>query len=84
MEKLHENLLEISNDVKTHKNKKNHTEYANDCVEKEKKINNKYTDYKNNYGIKNYANGSLLNIYNDNKDESIEIFENINNNKIEE
>jgi len=83
MEKLHENLLEINNDVKTHINKKNHQEYANDCVEKEKKINNKYTDYKNNYGIKNYANGSLLNIYNDNKDESIEIFENINNNKIE-
>jgi hypothetical protein len=83
MEKLHENLLEINNDVKKHTNKKNHEEYAKDCIEKEKKIKNKYTDYKDDYSTRNYANESILNIYNDNKDEAMEIFEKINN-KIEE
>ena len=79
MEKLHENLLEINNDVKKHTNKKNHEEYAKDCIEKEKKIKNKYTDYKDDYSTRNYANESILNIYNDNKDEAMEIFEKINN-----
>jgi hypothetical protein len=85
MEKLHENLLEINNDVKKHTNNKNHQEYAKDCIEKEKKINNKYTGYKDDYGTRNYANESILNIYDDKKDESLEIFENINgSDKIEE
>ena len=85
MEKLHENLLEINNDVKKHTNKKNHQEYAKDCIEKEKKIKNKYTDYKDDYGTRNYANESILNIYDEKKDESLEIFENVNgSDKIEE
>ena len=82
MEKLHENLLEINNDVKTHINKKNHPEYAKECIEKETKINNKYTNYKDDYNTRIFANELILNIYDDNKDESIEMFENINN-KIE-
>ena len=82
MKKLHENLLEINNDVKKHTNNKNHEEYAKECIEKEKKINNKYTGYKDDYATRNYANESILNIYDEKKDESLEIFENINN-KIE-
>ena len=81
MEKLYENLLEINNDVKKHTNKKNHQEYAKDSIEKEKKIKNKYTDYKDDYGTRNYANESILNIYDEKKDESLEIFENINGSK---
>ena len=83
MKKLHENLLEINNDVKKHTNNKNHEEYAKECIEKEKKINNKYTGYKDDYGTRNYANESILNIYDEKKDESLEIFKNVNN-KIEE
>jgi hypothetical protein len=81
MKKLHENLLEINNDVKKHINNKNHEEYAKECIEKEKKINNKYTGYKDDYSTRNYANESILNIYDEKKDESLEIFENINGSK---
>jgi len=85
MKKLHENLLEINNDVKKHTNKKNHEEYAKECIEKKKKINNKYTGYKDDYATRNYANESILNIYDEKKDESLEIFQNINGSeKIEE
>ena len=85
MKKLHENLLEISSDVKNHKNSDNHPEYASYCNEKEININNKFTDFQDKFSVKKNVVNMFSEILHDKKDESREIFENINNNeKIED
>jgi hypothetical protein len=84
MKKLHENLLEINDCVKNHKNNKNHTEYATFCDEKEIKINNKFTDFQDKFIVKKDVVNMFSEILDDKKDESTEIFENIlNNDKIQ-
>ena len=80
MKKLHENLLEINGCVKNHKNDKNHPEYAEYCNEKEMKINNKFTDFQDKFSVKKNVVNMFSEILHDKKDESKEIFENIQNN----
>ena len=88
MKKLHENLLEINSCLKNHKNDKNHPEYAEyeeSCIEKEIKINNKFTDFQDKFSIKKNVVNMISEILHDKKDESTEIFENIlNNEKIQD
>jgi hypothetical protein len=81
MKKLHENLLEISSDVKNHKDNNNHPEYALYCNEKEIKINNKFTDFQDKFSVKKNVVNLFSEILHDKKNESKEIFENINNNE---
>jgi hypothetical protein len=81
MKKLHENLLEISSDVKNHKNSDNHPEYALYCNEKEININNKFTDFQDKFSVKKNVVNLFSEILHDKKNESKEIFENINNNE---
>ena len=85
MKKLHENLLEINGCVKNHKNDKNHPEYAEYCIEKEMKINNKFTEFQDKFSVKKNVVNMISEILHDKKDESTEIFENIlNNEKIQD
>ena len=80
MKKLHENLLEINGHVKNHKNDKNHPEYAAYCDEKEMKINNKFTDFQDKFNVKKNVVNMISEILHDKKDESKEIFKNMQNN----
>ena len=85
MKKLHENLLEINGHVKNHKNDKNHPEYAEYCIDKEIKINNKFTEFQDKFSVKKNVVSMISEILHDKKDESTEIFENIlNNEKIQD
>lgn len=85
MKKLHENLLEINGHVKNHKNDKNFAEYETFCIEREIKINNKFTNFQDKFSVKKNVVNMFSEILHDKKDESREIFENINNNeKIED
>jgi hypothetical protein len=83
MEKLNENLLELNNNVKNYKNEDNYPEYEKYSIENEKKINNKFTDFKDKPGVKKNVVNFLSEILDNNKDKAMEIFEKINN-KIEE
>jgi hypothetical protein len=80
MKKIHEKLLEINNHVKNHKNDKNHTEYTTFCDEKEIKINNKFIDFQDKISVKKNVVNLFSEILHDKKDESKEIFENMQNN----
>jgi hypothetical protein len=80
MKKLHENLLEINSHVKNHKNYKNQAEYETFCIEREIKINNKFRDFQDKFNVKKNVVNMISEILHDKKDESKEIFENMQNN----
>ena len=61
-------------------NNKNHPEYAEYCNEKEMKINNKFTEFQDKFSVKKNVVNMISEILHDKKDESKEIFENMQNN----
>ena len=81
MEKLNENLLQINNNVKTYKNENNYPEYEKCSIENEKKINNKFSEFKEYFTVKKNVKNLFSEILDDVKDESKEMFEKINNNE---
>jgi len=78
MEKLNENLLQINNNVKTYKNENNYPEYEKCSIENEKKINNKFTEFKDKFSVKKNVVNLFSEILDNVKDESKEIFECVN------
>ena len=78
MEKIRDQLLKIQEDICSNYKKFEHDE---NTKEQSKIINKKYTEYLNNDNIKEIVNEYLGNIYDSNKKEAYEIYQEFLNNK---